>query len=82
MVLFSGTDLQGGEVAANKIRLAVAQYSQSCAKSNIQVSITLGYCMYDGAADIRECLKLADEALYAGKAAGRNRVVMAARPDQ
>ena len=42
------------------------------------VTMTFGVAMFERGMRVGECLKRADEALYAGKAAGRNRVVGAA----
>jgi PleD family two-component response regulator len=42
------------------------------------VTLTFGVAVFERGIRVAECLKRADDALYAGKAAGRNRVVDAA----
>ena len=66
LLLLPDTDQTGASVVAERIRAAVA--------ANTQVTVTIGVAQYaaDGAAAV---LARADQALYRGKAAGRNTVL-------
>jgi len=66
-------------VIAEKLRRAVEQLGVACDGGEAAFTITLGVstCAADGPS-LAECLRLADEALYEGKRAGKNRVVPAA----
>ncbi|MBK9967886.1 MAG: GGDEF domain-containing protein [Holophagales bacterium] len=61
-----------------EVRSAVEDLRVACSGGEVAFTITLG--VSTSAADgppLPECLRLADEALYAGKRAGKNRVVPA-----
>src|SRR5262245_53029399 len=66
LLILPDTDRAGAKVAAERIRAAVA--------AETQVTVTIGVAQYaaDGAAAV---LARADQALYRGKAAGRNTVL-------
>ena len=53
---------------------AEARLSES-AGFDQSVTLTFGVAVFDRPMRVDACLKKADEALYAGKAGGRNRVV-------
>ena len=54
--------------------------SSTCATSSgvPQATISIGLAVFDGELDIEELLHRADQALYAAKREGRNRLRMAA----
>jgi diguanylate cyclase (GGDEF)-like protein len=66
-----------GEVAERLRAIAEARLAESAAIGQA-VTLTFGVAVFNGAIRVAECLKKADDALYAGKEAGRNRVVGAA----
>lgn len=73
-LLLPATDRSGAVRAAERIR---AELSDSQVPSVGTVTVSLGVAVYpeDGASE-RELVAVADERLYAAKAAGRNRVVV------
>ncbi|WP_119157490.1 sensor domain-containing diguanylate cyclase [Caldimonas tepidiphila] len=75
LVLMPETAAAGGMAAAEKIRQAVAQ-ARLPELPAVTVSVGLA-SLEDGTADADALLRAADEALYAAKRAGRNRVVHA-----
>lgn len=79
LVILPETSADGALVIAEKLRSAAEDLRMECDGDEIAFTITLG--VSTSAADgppLAECLRLADEALYAGKRAGKNRVVPAA----
>jgi len=65
-----------GEIA-ERLRAAMqARLSEAAALADA-VTMTFGVAAFDRTMRVGECLKRADDALYAGKEAGRNRVVCA-----
>lgn len=75
--LLPETDLTGAENVADKIRKVLAEARHRCSNVEIQVTITLGVCVYQGDASLEECINRADQALYQGKKQGRNQVNIA-----
>ena len=68
-----------GEVAERLRAIAEARLAERAGVAAVrEVTLTFGVAVFDGAMRVAECLKKADDALYAGKEAGRNRVVGAA----
>ncbi|MCP5102246.1 MAG: diguanylate cyclase [bacterium] len=79
ILLLPEAPMAGGKVVAEGIRRKVESESFCCKDSPdaILVTMTFGVSEFDGTDDIDGCIKKADEALYAGKRTGRNRVVLA-----
>jgi pantoate kinase len=72
-----GIDLQAGQEVAERLREAVEQ----ARPTDIPITISLGVSAASGAqVDYDTLFKAADEALYAAKRAGRNRVSAAPAP--
>lgn len=72
VVLCPETDGKGAEVVAERIRLAVASLATLDG-----VTVSIGVAEFPSDAETSEgVVKLADEALYASKAQGRNRVTL------
>jgi diguanylate cyclase (GGDEF)-like protein len=80
VVLLPDTDAEGGHVAAEKLRAAIATVTVPGVDRNITASIGVA-AVPDHAADSETLLRAADRALYAAKANGRNRVERAVPPD-
>lgn len=76
LILLPETEAEGGEISAEKLRLAVLDHKFIYKNENIPVSITLGVSRYRENQTIEECINLADIALYRGKNAGRNQTVL------
>ncbi len=69
------TDLQGGEVVAERLRQTVAEPPIDTDHGTIAVTISLGIAVLDkDCRDLEDLLRRADQALYAAKQAGRNQV--------
>jgi diguanylate cyclase (GGDEF)-like protein len=68
LLLLPDTDRAGASVVAERIRAAVA--------ANTQVTVTVGVAQHDGDETVAAVLGRADQALYRGKAGGRNKVVV------
>ena len=76
LMLFPETDLEGGRIIAEKIRAEIADRTYGFQEQSLKISITIGLSIYERHQSVNECLKRADAALYKGKKAGRNRVVV------
>jgi diguanylate cyclase (GGDEF)-like protein len=75
ILLFSDTELEGGRLIAEKIRRLASERSWTFEGHALKVTLTIGVCAFDGGGDMNDLLRRADEALYEGKASGRNTVV-------
>jgi diguanylate cyclase (GGDEF)-like protein len=75
LVVLSMENLPGAEIAAERFRarIASAPINAGGEPINITVSVGVGIVAPDHTAEGETLLKLADEALYAAKALGRNR---------
>jgi diguanylate cyclase (GGDEF)-like protein len=71
LVLLPDTDVEAAAHVAEKLRAAVA-----CAPTTVPVTVSIGLATWDGEAT-DDLLHRADEALYAAKDAGRDRVMAA-----
>jgi diguanylate cyclase (GGDEF)-like protein len=80
LALLPETELSGAVIIAERIRVAVEDLNMPHAASpNRRVTLSIGVAVaYPGHGDEPSCVvKQADEALYAAKRAGRNRVAVA-----
>ncbi len=68
------TDAQGALELAEKCRLLIEQKRYIYCAMELAVTMTLGVSEYQSWMTIKECMEEADDALYFGKAAGRNTV--------
>ena len=78
LLLLPETDLATACEVADRLRLAVEARLPEIAGLGESLTLTFGVAVFDRPMRVDACLKKADEALYAGKAEGRNRVVRAA----
>ncbi|MFV3130456.1 diguanylate cyclase [Niveispirillum sp. KHB5.9] len=79
VVLTSHTDASAAQIAAERIRTAVGGAPVVLDGVNIRVTVSIGLAQADPQRETQTSLfNRTDSALYAAKAAGRNRVVVAA----
>jgi len=77
LLLLPGRGLEAAGAVAERIRSVVEARRYSCGTASLSVTLTLGVgCPRPGDA-LADVFKRADDALYEGKRAGRNRVVAA-----
>jgi diguanylate cyclase (GGDEF)-like protein len=74
LFLLADTDLEGGLVAANKLRQAMEALRVPVDGFMVARSISVGVSVCADCRDKEEVLRLADEALYEAKNSGRNQV--------
>ena len=74
-VLLPGTDIEQGQVAAEKLRVHVA----NTALDGVPITASFGVAETDGDESPDEFFRRADQAMYAAKAGGRNRVEIAVK---
>jgi len=74
LLVLPGTDLAGALIVAERVRAAVDAASFPGVPAGTRVSVTLGVAQGARGEEGSLLLARADRALYAGKAAGRNRV--------
>ena len=78
LFLLRDTDIDGGSTLAEKIRDEVATSIVSIDGNRRSVTVTIGVSSYlNAGTDIMMAISQADQAMYAGKLAGKNRVVLA-----
>lgn len=74
IIIMPETDLQSAVVAAEKVRLSVAECPFNFNNERIPVTASFGVATFQDKDEIETCFERADKALYRAKAAGRNRV--------
>ncbi len=78
LILCPNVGLKGGGICAEHVREAIEGHPFTFGEKTLQVTISLGVAQrIAGVAATDDLLKLADDALYASKHAGRNRVTLA-----
>jgi diguanylate cyclase (GGDEF)-like protein len=80
MILLPETRLDGAVLLAERIRLMLAAKPVAVGDAAIAVTASFGVREYERGVDGHGLLAAADEALYAAKRAGRNRVVASGAP--
>jgi diguanylate cyclase (GGDEF)-like protein len=81
LLLLPDTTLDGAEEVASRLRRDVQDRLPELRGVPADVTLTFGVAAYAPVESVDACLKAADDALYRGKAEGRDRVV-SARPPQ
>ncbi len=74
LVLLPGTDREGAEEVAEKLRKAVADLRIPAGDKEISVRMSLGIAVLDGHEPLDALLRRADEAMYEAKRMGGDRV--------
>jgi len=77
LLLLPETEAEAAREIAERLRAAAeARLAEAAGiTGGVRVTLTFGVALFGGSGTrVNECLRRADEALYAGKAAGRNRV--------
>ncbi|MBL4681440.1 MAG: GGDEF domain-containing protein [Pseudomonadales bacterium] len=75
LIMLPDTNLIGGKHTIEKLRETIENKYYEYKGVKFSVTMTFGMTIYNGENDIDNCIKHADEMLYAGKRGGRNRVV-------
>ncbi|NLB06771.1 MAG: GGDEF domain-containing protein, partial [Desulfobulbaceae bacterium] len=77
LLLLRDMDADEAVAIAERIRQTIADTPFACGDQSFQVTLTFGIsCWNDPHTTIDYCVDCSDQALYAGKAGGRNRVVV------
>lgn len=74
LIMLPETDVEGGQIVAEKIRTKIVSTPFTYRELEIPVTVTLGVGPCDSGAGVGSCIRKADQALYIGKQAGKNRV--------
>jgi diguanylate cyclase (GGDEF)-like protein len=72
VLLLPETGIDGGVILAEKLRGLIERHQFYYQEHQLNITMTFGVSGYELAMSLDDCLDLADRALYAGKAAGRN----------
>ncbi len=70
------TNLAGAKIVAKKLCQCIANKIYNYQGLTLSITVTFGVSIYNNLMDINTCIKNADNALYKGKKAGRNCVVV------
>jgi diguanylate cyclase (GGDEF)-like protein len=76
LFLLPDTDLRGARIVAEKLRAAICDAAISFGGQPVKATMTFGVAVFSGGASVEDCVRRADEALYAGKSRGKNQVVV------
>ncbi|MEW6368673.1 MAG: diguanylate cyclase [Acidobacteriota bacterium] len=77
LMLLPETPRDGAMVLAEKLRSTVADHTLNHDGREVRFTVTMGVSVYDHLASLDDCVRGADQALYAGKRSGKNVVVAA-----
>lgn len=80
LLVLPQTTAEGALASAERVRENVARTPFPALPGDARVTVTIGVTMVSAGEDISEAMRRADQALYRGKAEGRNRVVFSAAP--
>jgi diguanylate cyclase (GGDEF)-like protein len=76
LFLLPDTDLRGAGVVAEKLRTALQAATISFAERHVPVAMTFGVAVCLRGTTVQDAIARADRALYSGKHAGKNQVVL------
>jgi len=77
LILLPETDFEGVQIAAEKVRDLIAHSCVPFQGHDIQITLSIGGVVCEREANWDDCIKIADRALYYGKAHGKNLAVFA-----
>ena len=80
LMLLNDTTTEQANVGLERLRDMVAGAPMSASVPELRATFSAGLTAYDCAEPLDACIERADRALYAAKAAGRNRTAMAQAP--
>lgn len=75
IVILPETSYEGAMILAEKLQAAANAVRMQYENREVRFTVTLGVSVYDKLGPSSECIRAADEALYEGKRAGKNKVV-------
>ena len=75
-VVLRGIALEDAGLIAERMRATVEAHVYRCDETELRVTTSVGVAEYDGQGEPVALIEAADSALYAAKAAGRNRVLL------
>ena len=82
-VILPNTDFSGGQSIAEKIRQSIELLECDDAEKDLQITASIGVGMIDASdTGLDDIKRRSDEAMYTAKRTGRNRVVLAASPEE
>ena len=81
LMVLPGASVDDSEKVAERLRRVIEESHFVVGAKSIGVTVSIGVASFPGcmASDETDCVRMADEALYAAKAGGRNRVVVHAQ---
>jgi two-component system, cell cycle response regulator len=81
VIALTSTDIDGGVVAAERIRAAVERMSVSVNECKVPVTASVGLASLQPGDDLEALIDRADRAMYRAKVGGRNRVAVDRGPE-
>lgn len=75
LFLLPDTDIEGGKIAAEKIRSEIKNFELIYGRYTVKATATIGMSSFATSEDAEECLKMSDKALQYGKTNHKNCVV-------
>jgi len=79
VLLLPETNAEGARELAERIRRVIAERPLQCAGNEIHTTVSIGIASFpDHGDDLKQVLNRADQAMYASKKSGRNRVTLCA----
>jgi diguanylate cyclase (GGDEF)-like protein len=76
LFLLPDTDLRGAAIVAEKLRAALESACLTFAERRVPVAMTFGVAVCTRGTSVQDAIGRADRALYVGKHAGKNQVVL------
>jgi diguanylate cyclase (GGDEF)-like protein len=81
LIMLPETGLDGAAATAERLRSGIEQHKYRYQQAHLLITMTFGVSVYDEEKTVDKVILEADNALYQGKAEGRNRVVLATGAD-